>query len=776
MTTLLEKVSEGLRKAAHFNRGVQVAPAVVLWTDADRQWESMVPMLRSEKLKIFSLGSLAAEDYQGPAVWLKCVLANKIPEHVIPAGLVPVIYLPGVSRSDLRAIEICPRELQPLAELQYRGAFWSQLNAKDWTVNAFLTSKSGGLGLDVAQDQATQKSLLRVAQSKILLQQKVDDLSSRHLDATWFDGLLAPNPTRDLLAWMNDPIGQRASWDVSRWDVFVERCRKDYGFHPEKDGELTAAEKLAGRTGAWATIWQLYQDSWTSFPKVFDLLERITLPLPSGLFDDFSSYPKWNINEEKQLRDALLKLDELNVADSRKAVLDAAQRHASRRDSLWARMGHAPLADAIGHLRFIAEHSTQLPSGATPDALAKSYTDGLWQLDAAALNSLAAVHTKADTDAVSAALRACYVPWLEQSASRFQHAVRERGRLNPSKLSNAHVAKGFCTIFVDGLRYDVAVALSKELESIGKLTMSSQWTSVPSVTSSGKAWVSPVANMVTGQSTDLEFQPGVANSGKPLSTYNFRKLLEDNGIQFVAANETGDPSGRAWTECGDLDHFGHEHQLRLARDLPNQIAQVMERVRELKDAGWLRFRIVTDHGWLLVPGGLPKVALEKSQAETRWGRCAVLKETSTTSALTFPWDWCAQVQIAFAPGIGSFIAGSDYAHGGLSLQECLVPVIEIEVDSGSSDTAAVEFVKVAWRGMRCQIEFAPAMPGLSVDIRTKAAAADSSLLAVAKPVTDGKASLVVPDDDSTLEGSVAVIVLLDANGKVIQKANTTVGE
>ena len=74
-------------------------------------------------------------------------------------GTVPILYLPGTSRADLRVIETCPRELQPFAELQYRGVFWSQANGKDWTVNAFLSAKKDGLGLDVAQDSATQEAL-----------------------------------------------------------------------------------------------------------------------------------------------------------------------------------------------------------------------------------------------------------------------------------------------------------------------------------------------------------------------------------------------------------------------------------------------------------------------------------------------------------------------------------------------------------------------------------------------------------------------------------------
>ena len=32
-----------------------------------------------------------------------------------------IIYLPGVPRSELRAVDSCPPELAPIAELQYRG-------------------------------------------------------------------------------------------------------------------------------------------------------------------------------------------------------------------------------------------------------------------------------------------------------------------------------------------------------------------------------------------------------------------------------------------------------------------------------------------------------------------------------------------------------------------------------------------------------------------------------------------------------------------------------
>jgi hypothetical protein len=51
--------------------------------------------------------------------------------------------LPGVARSDLRAVEECPRELRPLAELQYRGIVFGHPNGKDWSPAAFLSNSLG---------------------------------------------------------------------------------------------------------------------------------------------------------------------------------------------------------------------------------------------------------------------------------------------------------------------------------------------------------------------------------------------------------------------------------------------------------------------------------------------------------------------------------------------------------------------------------------------------------------------------------------------------------
>jgi len=435
-------------------------------------------------------------------------------------------------------------------------------------------------------------------------------------------------------------------------------------------------------------------------------------------------------------------------------------------------MDRAPLARALGHLAIIAECSRHLPTGASPAEIATRYEDGLWRIDAEALDAWAAVRTSADLEAVNAALQAIYVPWLEESATHFQQVVRTAGGLNASRPPIPEAPPGSCWMFVDGLRYDVAQRLVARLADLGSVTLSATWAAIPSVTASGKPWVSPVADQIAGQPGNPDFEPLVAKSGKPLNSHHFRKLLEAAGWQVLAPLDTGDPRGRAWVECGDLDHDGHQHDLRLARDLDYSLTNIVERLRELMEAGWTRFRIVTDHGWLLVPGGLPKAELAAFAAETRWGRCAVLKETMAGTPLTLGWDWRPELQIAMAPGIASFIAGREYAHGGLSLQECRIPVITLEQKAATAPVQ-VEIRQITWRGLRCQIGIEPPLSGLRADLRTKPALAESSIAASPKVLDGGKASLVVPED--TLEGSAAVVVILDEQGHVIQKTATTIG-
>ena len=122
--TFLEALATAIEAASAHNRQDQVSPVAVLWLDKDRQWEELLPLLKG-RLPLFILGKYSPDEHIGPAYWLRCVIARTIPHPGLPLESVPVLYLPGYSRQDLRALETCPVELQPLAELQYRGVLWT---------------------------------------------------------------------------------------------------------------------------------------------------------------------------------------------------------------------------------------------------------------------------------------------------------------------------------------------------------------------------------------------------------------------------------------------------------------------------------------------------------------------------------------------------------------------------------------------------------------------------------------------------------------------------
>lgn len=777
MTTpllLSQALAHALFSAAGGNTYTSAPVAAVLWPDKDATWRPALPALRALIPNLLTLGEYDPASRTGPAIWLKAALAGLLDDTPLTPDSPIILYLPGVGRTDLRAIESCPRPLQPLAELQYRGAFWSQANGKDWTVSAWLSSKNGGLGLTVTQSRDTQDALRQALEAGVLLEQDLSTLQDRTLNAEWLLHLMAPNPSRDLLAWMNDPDQFQAQHEGVRWNIFVQRCQTDFGFDPIADGVLTAAERFARGEGPWAAVAELYADSWASFPRVFEWLSRVQAP-DLGLFPDpdtQAAYPKINEQSEAALRYQLAACGAMDVELARQTLAKLEQEHGMRRDWLWSRMGQAPLAQALGHLATLAEQSRTFPAGHTPDELATTYTQTGWQVDAAALQALACVHTWDDTESVSAALQALYLPWLQESARRLQTAVREANGLPRPVMSSA--SPGTCTVFIDGLRYDVAQRLAERLHTLGTVTLGHQWTCLPSVTASGKPWCSPIAAAITGQAEDTEFNPRVAADGKPLSSHHFERVLAEHGIQKLKGAETGDPSAQAWAEAGDLDHYGHEHGIRLAKDMAHQLDSIMERLHALWQAGWAHLRIVTDHGWLLLPKGLPKSELPKHQAETRWGRCAVLKDSAQGTSLTFGWSWCDTVQIAFAPGVSSFFAGAEYAHGGLSLQESLVPVIDVRRDATAPAMTQATLQSITWKGLRCLVHVESDANDLLVDIRTKAASANTSILNQPKRLESGKVSLAVEDD--SYEGSAAIVVVLTADGQVVQKQPTTVGE
>lgn len=764
MSTVLHALAARLASAAAHNHATERAPVAVLWTDGDRKWEPALAALRARVPNFWTLGEYDPAGNQGPAPWVKWRLGK-----VAAGEPTPVIYLPGVRRLQFRSLEDFPEAYRPIAELQFRGTWWTQQNGKDWTPLAFLSTKHGGLGLSVAEDQATVTALERLV-ARILDADVAELKKPSRLEAEHFVTLLTDDLEGDLLDWLDDPDAVRSGCSADEWSVFRDFVRQRLDVDLERDGAIVVAERLAARTGGWSKVWKRYADavSETNYGRVHLSLERVVPPL----LGDRSAYPAHNEQQEKALRKALADLGELPEAKVRGRLRALETEHAPRRAWVWAKLGKARMATVLHHLVALAEATEAPIGGSTRDALAGWYAEVGHKADAAALAALS-LADHADGAAIQTAVRVLYLPWLQRAAERLAEVVKAYGYPAPQAVP---LEDGTCLLFADGLRWDVGADLANRLVASGRrVAREGRWVAFPPVTGTSKPDVSPIRDQLGGGAGAVAFNPTVKATGKVLDSATFCKLMASAGVQLLGGNDTGDSSGRAWTEFGDIDKYGHKHGCKTARHVEDQIRELEQRIGELLDAGWKRVRVTTDHGWLLVPGGLPNTALPGWLTEARWQRCALAKATSQVELPTLPWSWDSSVPVAFPPGIDAFSLQTgnsrEYAHGGLSLQECYTPVLTVSLDRPSVDGKIGD---LKWVGLRCKVTVETSAGGLRVDLRAKVADPASSLLDAPRAVgADGAVSVLVPDDGK--EGIAAFAVLLAPDGSVLDKRPTTVG-
>ena len=769
-TTLLEAIHYLLNQVRRYNPNDVAPPAAVIWTDADGQWEPIVPQLQEVMPELLIWGEYDPDNMQGPAIWLRCVIDGML-DIGLPSRTIPVIYLPRVSRQRLRAAEECPDMLKPLVELQYRGTVWTQRNGKDWTVEAMLVSQDA-LGLDVAKDRQTRQAML-VALSQLAVT-PVERLRGKRLEAEDFDRLMLGDIERELLLWINDPTSTKAAWGDEKWVAFCSRCQADYGFDPESDGELVAAEKLGLKEeGRWQSLWTRYIEGPTLYPGIPDKLRRAK---PASLVFDDEPWPDFNEAEEASLRENLSELEKLSPVDARARLKVLESRHGLRREWVWAKLGQSPLAIALEHLATLVEVIARGIGGSSPGEMAQLYIEGGYQADHAALMAIGSVRTTEDYRAVQAAVRSMYLPWLEDAARHLQDLIAREPLPNASDAQPLVTAEpGQCLLFVDGLRFDLAqrlitMAEARQLEANGTW----RWAGLPTVTSTAKPIVSPIQNQLDGEQLGEDFAPRISESGTILDSNRFKRLMDEAGYQVLGPSVVEQPdnsTARGWAEEGKFDRLGHTLQGKLAAQLDEQLELVLDRIQGLLMSGWRQVRVITDHGWLLVPGGLSATSLPKYLTESRWARCAAIGPSTYVDVPTYGWYWNKYHSVAFAPGVSCFVRGNEYAHGGVSLQECVLP--DLIFSLSSVPFTVVDILELRWAGMRCRVVTDATSGDIMADLRTKPNDPSSSITTPKKIDAEGRVSLLVPDD--TLEGTVVSLVLIDQAGRVQAKLTTTVG-
>lgn len=776
MSTVRAVVARALRETAKYNPDANTPPEAVFWPDPDRAWERVIHLLQ-EAVPILVLGDYDPAKAQGPAIWIRAVLSA--PSSVkLPSQLAErnernpwVIYLPGHRRNSLSDMTSLDSAVSPLVEVALRSNWWHSAHGQTaWTPHSFLASKSGA-GLDVASDARTKSALTSVLDH--LLAEDIDELRRMgRLDAPRLHSLVMTDSVRFLLEWLDDPEGAKQDLQGVRWDAFVEVCRSTYAFDPAKDGQLVAAARLGAREGAWGGVWARFADNPRRYPNILSALDKAR---PAGdLFGDTDPYPdswpSWNQEQEDVLQGALSNLHgQVDLAQTRLTVKELAALHLRREQTVWGELGRTPLARATGYLAELAELSMEPAPSGELTFQAAWYANQGYKVDDLALRAIASATTAAGRDAVCKVLEGIYDPWVDQAALTFQNAAVSEYKGE----TGLGVPAGTCVVFVDALRFDIGQRLVKKLAPFD-VTISPRLAAFPTVTPTGQPAVAPVSGAFdAGQAFDAADMQGRSVKGQV-----FRSALGEAGVQYLnwKAGETGNVNQIAWTQSNTVDELGHAHDHALVDMLDQQLNLVAERVQSLLGAGWKRVVVVTDHGFLLPAAPARKVDLPLAITEgdaARKPRVARLKSDSLRP--NFPivdWTWGPTIEMVSAPGAAAFEAGTLYEHGGLSHQECVIPVIEVSVSAGSSTPAQIDAIR--WIGQRCLIDFSPSEAEVVAEVRLAPGDPSSAIGGPKRPSEAGDIKVLV-DEEEAAEGTMAYVVLLSADGSVVTQRRTTVG-
>ena len=797
--TALDLLAAAIRTKASVS-GSMVPPAAILWTDAGREWRGLLPAARSRIQELLVLGDYRPDDRTGPAIWLRCVIDRTIELPGIPSDRPPVVYLPGIERGQLRAGEDCPERLRPLVELLYRGVAWHHTNGRDWSVRAFLTLRADSTpaapGLDISGDSETREALLRALGE--VAQTPLDELRGHRLDANDFNRIVGVDVVRDILRWLGNPGAARETMGDARWEAFRDEARRELRFDPGRGSDVEAGLKLARGKGKWSDVWSRFCEAPESFQGVADVLRR-SRPAGELVLEGRDRWPDLNDEDERSVREALGGLPRLLQPAACTEIKRLEAKHGHRREWVWAKMGQSPLAQVLRPLACLAAATIKSIGGALPDDIARVYAERGWQADRGAREALA-LATPEHEQVIASAVCHLMEPWLRDSAKVFQFAVRKHPLwsnpigvskvapptagadvLSAPSIDPVKATEQECILFVDGLRYELGRCLVDRLNERGlTATMQSRWAAIPTVTATAKPAVTPVSDQIAGDRLGADFQPVMRGSGRPAVAATVREALRERGYEIVGdgALDLGPLAGaRGWRETGRIDYHGHHHgAVEFAQLIDRELDRIERRVNELLDTGWHAVRIVTDHGWLLLPGGLPMDTLPRHLTESKWARCAVLASDSRPDVPLYPWHWNQNEHFASPRGIACFSKRPEYAHGGLSVQECLIPDIRVARKAGADGSGgyagATRTVirSVSWVRMRCNIRVEVSVEGATADLRL-GSLSGASVASTPKTIdADGCASLILRDD---AHEDAALVLVVTASGDCVLAHRTT---
>jgi hypothetical protein len=312
------------------------------------------------------------------------------------------------------------------------------------------------------------------------------------------------------------------------------------------------------------------------------------------------------------------------------------------------------------------------------------------------------------------AARGAYRQTVDLVQAKFLDAIEKDGWPVSGKSAAADVFDKFVAplmesrkktayFLVDALRYELAAEVQNELCGSYEVSLAAVCAQLPSVTLVGMAALLPRA---AGQ---LRI---VCDDGKLTAYLGDRKVMVPNDRFAYVQSLYGDlcqmrdldelvskqiklpeKTQLLIVKTTDIDAFGEANALEALRILPQLIRKLIAGIRKVAKLGFEHAVLVTDHGFILMEELGAGNVVEKPSGD--WAvektRCLLGKGSSGPGVRTFGTRevgiTCDTEIYAVPAGMSTFSKGNPYFHGGLSLQECVLPVLSVALGK-TAETAA----------------------------------------------------------------------------------------
>lgn len=382
---------------------------------------------------------------------------------------------------------------------------------------------------------------------------------------------------------------------------------------------------------------------------------------------------------------------------------------------------------AVDALACMHTQTTTDASNMSPRELAAAYTedDGWWVVDAAYREYIDATQKTTypyhNESTVKQRVTKQYMTFLKTINRPLANSLREDPSLSVPQTEFfeqfGEPKDGTVVIICDGLRYELAEKIKQRLNRRGEFdqTLSAISAALPSITEVGM-----VAHLPGQLGLGIEDDELTVSVGGERMRYKRDRdeVLNNAGYEVTSLNEIGetsleelqesDPVPRAvYSEMIDKLGEGLDDDDAFSR-VASHIDDVERAIYRLKQAGYRRFIVTSDHGFLYttrLSDGL-KVDAPNLAANVK-RRFAIAEESAplveTEEYITVDADALEMlgidaegIKLLFPRSVACFRARGGnmrYFHGGISLQELLVPCLQLtteELEESASISYSVD--------------------------------------------------------------------------------------